>query len=178
LVSQGVGIRDEKILAWVTSCTVRGLKYLKDDLDIIHRRNFHATFHSNFVDVKPTNMLVNTDGPAKRDFEVSGKLDNSLAKTNIGCQSYLAPGRIFGENEKGSEISYSVRSDVWSLGISIMEVTGGYLYPPEIYPSAFAQLSAIIHEEPPQLPKAFFFDLTTICAIMACQTRDICRLVM
>jgi len=37
LVPAGVGILDEKILAWVTSCTVRGLKYLKDNLNIIHR---------------------------------------------------------------------------------------------------------------------------------------------
>ena len=37
LVPTGVGIRDEKILAWVTSCTTRGLKYLKDNLNIIHR---------------------------------------------------------------------------------------------------------------------------------------------
>ena len=37
LVPTGVGIRDETILAWVTSCTVRGLKYLKDSLNIIHR---------------------------------------------------------------------------------------------------------------------------------------------
>jgi len=37
LVVPGVGIRDEKILSWVTSCTVRGLKYLKDNLNIIHR---------------------------------------------------------------------------------------------------------------------------------------------
>jgi len=37
LVPTGVGILDERILAWVTSCTVRGLKYLKDNLNIIHR---------------------------------------------------------------------------------------------------------------------------------------------
>jgi hypothetical protein len=41
LVPAGVGIRDEKVLAWVTSCTVRGLKYLKDNLNIIHRGSFH-----------------------------------------------------------------------------------------------------------------------------------------
>jgi len=40
LVPTGVGIRDEKILSWVTSCTVRGLKYLKDNLNIIHRGTF------------------------------------------------------------------------------------------------------------------------------------------
>ena len=37
LVPAGVGIRDEKILAWITGCTARGLKYLKDNLNIIHR---------------------------------------------------------------------------------------------------------------------------------------------
>lgn len=43
------------------------------------------------VDVKPTNVLVNSKGQIKLcDFGVSGQLDRSLAKTNIGCQSYMA----------------------------------------------------------------------------------------
>jgi hypothetical protein len=45
LVPPGVGIRNERILAWVTSCTVRGLKYLKDNLNIIHR-GMHLPFPS------------------------------------------------------------------------------------------------------------------------------------
>ena len=42
-------------------------------------------------DVKPTNVLVNKKGDIKLcDFGVSGQLEKSLAKTNIGCQSYMA----------------------------------------------------------------------------------------
>ena len=36
-------------------------------------------------------MLVNRKGEIKLcDFGISGELDKSLAKTNIGCQSYMA----------------------------------------------------------------------------------------
>ena len=43
------------------------------------------------ADVKPTNVLVNRKGSIKLcDFGVSGQLEKSLAKTNIGCQSYMA----------------------------------------------------------------------------------------
>jgi len=43
------------------------------------------------VDVKPTNVLANLKGQVKLcDFGVSGQLEKSLAKTNIGCQSYMA----------------------------------------------------------------------------------------
>lgn len=43
------------------------------------------------ADVKPTNVLVNRKGEVKLcDFGVSGQLEKSLAKTNIGCQSYMA----------------------------------------------------------------------------------------
>lgn len=44
-----------------------------------------------YADVKPTNVLVNRKGDVKLcDFGVSGQLEKSLAKTNIGCQSYMA----------------------------------------------------------------------------------------
>jgi mitogen-activated protein kinase kinase len=43
------------------------------------------------IDVKPTNVLANLKGQVKLcDFGVSGQLEKSLAKTNIGCQSYMA----------------------------------------------------------------------------------------
>ena len=69
----------EDVFARITRSMVEGLKFLKDELKIMHR------------DVKPTNVLLNLKGYVKLcDFGVSGQLDRSLAKTNIGCQSYMA----------------------------------------------------------------------------------------
>ncbi|CEL60804.1 mitogen-activated protein kinase kinase [Rhizoctonia solani AG-1 IB] len=137
----GVGV-PEDVLARITANMVRGLKFLKDELQIMHR------------DVKPTNVLVNRKGAIKLcDFGVSGQLERSLAKTNIGCQSYMAPERIKGEslNNVGT---YTVSSDVWSLGLSIIELAvGAYPYPPETYSNVFAQLTAIVHGSPPELPE-------------------------
>merc|ERR1712054_110150 len=52
--------------------------------------------------------------------------------------------------------TYSVQSDVWSLGLSIIEcATGQYPSPPEVSSTIFSQLSAIVEGEPPSLPDHF-----------------------
>ena len=126
----------ENILRKITLSTTMGLKALKDEHNIIHR------------DVKPTNILANSKGQVKIcDFGVSGNLVASIAKTNIGCQSYMAPERIksggvaqAGANPGGG--TYSVQSDIWSLGLTIIECAlGQYPYPPETYDNIFSQLS-------------------------------------
>lgn len=126
----------ENVLRKIALSTVMGLKALKDEHNIIHR------------DVKPTNILVNSKGQVKIcDFGVSGNLVASIAKTNIGCQSYMAPERIAGggvaqagANPGGG--TYSVQSDIWSLGLTIIECAmGRYPYPPETYNNIFSQLS-------------------------------------
>jgi len=142
----------EGVLRKITYSTVQGLKFLKDELNIIHR------------DVKPTNILINSRGQVKIcDFGVSGNLVASFAKTNIGCQSYMAPERISTggmdavSNPGGG--TYSVQSDIWSLGLTIIECAlGRYPYPPETYNNIFSQLSAIVNGDPPDLPKDGYSD--------------------
>ncbi|KAF9529219.1 kinase-like domain-containing protein [Crepidotus variabilis] len=137
---QAAGV-PERVLARIAASMCRGLRFLKDELNIIHR------------DVKPTNVLVNRKGQVKLcDFGVSGELNKSMAKTNIGCQSYMAPERIKGES-RGTLAAYTVSSDVWSLGLTIIEIAlGRYPYPPETYENVFAQLQAIVNGDPPELP--------------------------
>ena len=70
-------------------------------------------------DLKPSNILVNSKGQIKLcDFGVSSELDGSIAETFVGTGTYMAPERIQGS-------PYTVKSDVWSVGLSIMELAIG-----------------------------------------------------
>jgi mitogen-activated protein kinase kinase len=70
-------------------------------------------------DIKPSNVLVNSKGHIKLcDFGVSSELENSVADTFVGTGTYMAPERIQGS-------PYSVKSDVWSVGLTLMELAIG-----------------------------------------------------
>lgn len=88
-------------------------------LDIIYMYIFTLScFFPLFIDVKPSNILINKQGEIKLcDFGIAGELVNSYVGTNIGCKPYLAPERI---NPSRMDDPYDQRSDVWSYGITIV----------------------------------------------------------
>nr|CAH7748333.1 unnamed protein product [Callosobruchus chinensis] len=123
----------EPILGKIALATVNALNYLKEELKIIHR------------DVKPSNILLDKGGNIKLcDFGISGQLVDSIARTkDAGCRPYMAPERIDPQPAKG----YDVRSDVWSLGITLMEVATGH-FPYKRWSSVFDQLDEVVNGEP------------------------------
>ncbi|RHZ60414.1 hypothetical protein Glove_353g16 [Diversispora epigaea] len=147
------------ILGKITLAVLEGLNYLYESHRIIHR------------DVKPSNILVNSKGQIKIcDFGVSGQLINSIADTFVGTSNYMSPERIQGA-------SYSVRSDVWSVGITLMELAlGRFPFPPDgSQLTVLELLQHIVNEPAPTLPAGEFpedfRDLVGKCLIKDVNTR-------
>ncbi|KAJ4482423.1 Pkinase-domain-containing protein [Lentinula aciculospora] len=90
-----IGAIDIDIVGQVALAVLEGLTYLYDVHRIIHRGEIKIC-----------------------DFGVSGELINSIADTFVGTSTYMSPERIQGAQ-------YTVKSDVWSLGISLIELALG-----------------------------------------------------
>ncbi len=137
----------EEILGIISYQILKGLEYLHKMKKIVHR------------DIKPSNILLNSKGFVKiSDFGVSGILKDSLdcRNTLIGTFVYMSPERIAGQN-------YSFNSDVWSVGMSLLECALGYC-PYMIYTdfkqiNDFWSLSNLVRENPVPTPNENDFSL-------------------
>ncbi|CAI5455653.1 unnamed protein product [Caenorhabditis angaria] len=150
---------EENAIGHIAVSTIDALSYLKDMMKIIHR------------DVKPSNILVDSKGNVKLcDFGICGVLENSVAKTHdVGCQPYLAPERIATVNS-----NYDVRSDVWSLGITLYELATG-VFPYQEWRTPFDQISAVVQNDPPYLEEGGTsnFSLDMVQFINTCLTKEV-----
>jgi serine/threonine protein kinase len=99
----------EDCIRAVCASIVLGLEYLHGVANVCHR------------DIKCGNVLLTTDGHVKlADFGVSAELTNTLnkRKTVVGSPYWMAPEVI-------RESHYDGRADVWSLGITAIEMAEG-----------------------------------------------------
>jgi hypothetical protein len=106
--SAGYTLPEDCIRA-VCASIVLGLEYLHGVASVCHR------------DIKCGNVLLTDDGHVKlADFGVSAELTNTLnkRKTVVGSPYWMAPEVI-------RESHYDGRADVWSLGITVIEMAEG-----------------------------------------------------
>ena len=61
----------------------------------------------------------------------------------------------FGPAMSGAERSYDIRSDVWSFGISMIEISTGK-FPYDTWVTPFDQLKQVVNDDPPSLPQGKF----------------------
>uniref|UniRef100_A0A8C9EZP7 non-specific serine/threonine protein kinase n=1 Tax=Pavo cristatus TaxID=9049 RepID=A0A8C9EZP7_PAVCR len=104
---------DEAMISYILYGALLGLQHLHNNW-IIHR------------DVKGNNILLTTEGGVKLvDFGVSAQLTSTRLRrnTSVGTPFWMAPEVIACEQQY--DYSYDARCDVWSLGITAIELGDG-----------------------------------------------------
>ncbi|KAK4415719.1 Mitogen-activated protein kinase kinase [Sesamum alatum] len=154
-----VNMIPEPYLAAICKQVLKGLWYLHHEKHIIHR------------DLKPSNLLINHRGEVKiTDFGVSRILASTSDAANsfVGTYKYMSPERI-------SADKYGYRSDIWSLGVVLLECAIGefpYSSPqPEGWINVYELMETIVNEPAPRAPSDLYSP--EFCSfISACVQKD------
>ena len=141
----------EKEIASIIKMVLKGLQFLHA------QRKIHR-------DIKAGNILLTDEGVAKLgDFGVSAQLTNSISKkvSKIGTPYWMSPEVI-------SQKSYDSKCDIWSLGITCIELAEGE--PPYSEVRTFLVMKKILNNPPkgltnPNLWSNDFNDFIQKCLI-------------
>ena len=116
LVQRHGAVKNEIFLQSMMGQVLRGLSDLAK-LHCVHR------------DIKLANLLMRADGVVKiSDFGLLRQLDGTqdMCNTFLGTMAFLSPERITGDQ-------YTTKSDIWSVGISVVYLVKGRLVMPTEY---------------------------------------------
>ncbi|CAF1085415.1 unnamed protein product [Adineta ricciae] len=128
---------EESVIAYIIRETLKALHHLHSN-NVVHR------------DVKGHNILITGDGHIKLiDFGVSAYLDPNRGRrnTSVGTPFFMAPEVIVCERQM--DCDYDTRADVWSTGITAIEIAEGEPPLAEMHP--MRALVSIPRNPPPCL---------------------------
>ncbi|XP_069183192.1 myosin-IIIb [Procambarus clarkii] len=145
-------------LAYILKETIDAMAYLHDN-KCMHR------------DIKGHNILLTEQGNVKLvDFGVSSHLASTWGRrnTSVGTPYWMAPEVIACEQQL--DYSYDVRCDVWSLGITAIELADGEPPLSEVHP--MRALFQIPRNPPPTLDRPAEWSLHINDFISECLIKD------
>eukprot|EP00301_Raphidiophrys_heterophryoidea_P025075 c8324_g1_i2.p1 GENE.c8324_g1_i2~~c8324_g1_i2.p1 ORF type:complete len:669 (-),score=169.03 c8324_g1_i2:311-2317(-) len=152
-VVEVLGTLKENVIACIAHSMLQGLAYLHS------QRKIHR-------DIKAGNILLDDSGSSKlADFGVSAELKDALDKkqTVIGTPFWMAPEVI-------QESSYDGRADIWSLGITCIEMAEGE--PPYYDVHPMRAIFMIPANPPPTLKEKTKWSPLFIDFLSTCLTKD------